>query len=127
MDVWEYFARRDAELAAQSVAWDEKPNPYSAEAGSDGQRGTVYGRISLGERAFLSVHEMIRVIDGVATRYKYAYYLIYDGAQLWGEERDPKHALAVHRHDRHHNRSPCSLISFNDALAKAWRTVCAAG
>jgi hypothetical protein len=47
----------------------------------------------------------------------------YERAELWAEERDPTHAPAVHRHDRHHRRFPSSAISFKEALAKVWAMI----
>jgi hypothetical protein len=119
MDIWECFARHEAELAQQSVAWDDQTDPYSAEAGAKDARGMVYGRIALTERSFLSVHELIEVVGDDATRRKYAYYLLYDGEPLWGEEFDPEQATDPHRYDRAHNRAPSSMISLADAVAEA--------
>ena len=121
MDIWECFAQRDAELAQQSVAWDDHPEPYSAESGSKDLRGMVYGRIALTERSFLSVHEVLEVQGGEATRRKYAYYLIYDGSPLWGEECDPQREIAARRYDRDGNRVSSRPISLTDALAEASR------
>lgn len=126
MDVWEYFQQRDRELADQSAAWEHE-SPYTAEEGSDGQRGRIFGRVVLSDSAFLQVHEAVQVVDGRAiTRLTYAYFLIYDGAEIWGYERDPLHDdMPVHRHDRDHHRHPTEPISFKDALTEAWKTVAA--
>ena len=54
------------------------------------------------------------------------YFLIYDGAEIWGYERDPLHDdMPVHRHDRDHRRFPSDAISFKEALTEAWKTVAA--
>jgi hypothetical protein len=121
MDIWECFAQRDAELAQQSVGWDDKPEPYSAESGSKDLRGMVYGRITLSEHAFLSVHEVLEVQGDEATRRKYAYYLMYDGAPLWGEECDPQHEVAARRYDRDGTRVSSQPISLTEALVEASR------
>lgn len=125
MDVWEYFQQRDRELAEQSAAWDHEPL-YRAEEGSDGQRGRIFGRVALSESAYLQVHEVVEVAGSGITRLTYAYFLIYDGAEVWGYERDPLHDdMPVHRHDRDHGRHPTEPISFKDALTEAWKTVAA--
>lgn len=124
-DVWDYFERRDREVAAQSCAWDDDGTRYAEEHGSNGQRGRIWGRVLLSDHAFLQVNEAIKVDGGYVRRVEYAYFLVYDGAELWGEERDPTHDPAVHCHDRHHNRFPSSVISFKDALTKAWKMAAA--
>lgn len=127
MDVWEYFLQRDRELAEQSAAWENEAAAYTAEEGSHGQRGRMFGRVVLSESAYLQVHEVVEVAGSGITRLAYAYYLIYDGADIWGYERDPiKHEdMPVHLHDRDHRRHPTEPISFKDALTEAWKTVAA--
>lgn len=126
VDVWEYFQTRDREVAEQSAAWDDAlGSPYAEELGSNAQRGRIWGRLILTDAAFLQVHEVVEVRGSGITRLEYGYYLIYEGAELWAEERDPTHVPAVHRHDRHHNRFPSSPISFKDALAKVWAMIAA--
>jgi hypothetical protein len=127
VDVWEYFQQRDREVAEQSAAWDDDLGaPYSEEQGSNGQRGRIFGRVVLSDRAFLAVNEEVEVLKGsCVTRRAYAYFLVYDGVELCGEERDPTHTPAVHRHDRNHNRYPSSVISFNEALTRAWAALAA--
>lgn len=126
MDVGEYFQTRDREIAEQSAVWDYIASaPYLEEQGSDGQRGRVWGRIVLSERAFLQVNEVVEVRGTGVTRLEYAYFVVYNGLELWGEERDPTHTPAVHRHDRDHNRFPSEVISFKDALTRAWEIVSA--
>lgn len=121
MDVWEYFQTRDREVAEQSAAWDDAIGPpYTEEAGSDGKRGRIFGRVVLSEHAFLQVHEVVQVVDSGVHRREYAYYFTYRGAEIWGEERDLSHTPAVHRHDREHRRYVSNPISFNEALSRAW-------
>jgi hypothetical protein len=112
MDIWDAFARHNAELTQRSVAWDDQTDPYSAEAGSKEARGMVYGRITLTENAFLSVHELIEVVDDDVTRRKYAYYVISDGEPVWGEEFDPA---------READAASGPSISLMDAIAEAQR------
>jgi hypothetical protein len=122
MEIWDFFEARDATLAARSAAWDDEPYPYSAEANSKDLRGMVYGRIAVSDDSFLSVHEMIEIDGGEATRRKYAYYLMSGGAPLWGEERDPNLETAVHRQDADGTRVASEPISFEDALTRAMAT-----
>lgn len=77
----------------------------------------------LTEHAFLQVHEVVEVANTGVHRLEYAYFVIYDGAELWGIERDPTHDPVLHQHDRDHNRTPCDAISFKHALTKAWEMV----
>jgi len=123
VDIWEYFQSREREIGEQSAAWDEGVHPYAEEHGSYGQRGRIWGRLILTDQAFLQVHEVVEVTGTGVHRIEYAYFVIYDGAELWGIERDPTHDPALHQHDRDHNRFPCDVISFNDALTMAWEVV----
>jgi len=126
VDIWEYFQQRDREVAEQSAAWDDDlGQPYAEEQGSNGQRGRIFGRVVLSEHAFLAVNEAVEVQGSGVTRSVYAYYLVYDGVELCGEERDPTHTPPVHRHDRNHKRYPSSVISFKEALTRAWAMLAA--
>jgi hypothetical protein len=99
MDVWTYFAQRERECAELSVAFDDSLGPvFYAEEGSDDKRGRIFGRVVLTESAFLQVHEVVVVEDNHVTREEYAYYLILDGVEIWGYERDPTHEPPVHVH-----------------------------
>jgi hypothetical protein len=90
VDIWEYFQTRDREVAEQSAAWDNAlGSPYAEELGSNAQRGRIWGRLILTDSAFLQVHEVVQVRGSGITRLEYAYYLIYEDAELWAEERDP--------------------------------------
>ena len=62
------------------------------------------GRILVSDRTFVHVSERVEVCGAGIHRTDYAYYLIIDGGDVWGYERDPTHDPAVHRHDRDHNR-----------------------
>ena len=83
-----------------------------------GSRGQIHGHITLSVSpdvdAYLDVREVVVVEDGHVHREEYAYYLIVNGVELWGHERDPQHAPEdVHCHPREHSdRIPCDSISF---------------
>ena len=91
MDVWEHFATYDRDLAEQSAVWDDALYPYSAEAHAHDQRGMVYGRVVLTDKAFVSVHEVVQVDGSQASREKYGYFVMYDGEELYSEQRDFTH------------------------------------
>jgi hypothetical protein len=120
-DVWVYFEAKKREVEQFGLTLEDG-FLFAAEDRSNDQRGRVWGRIGVTERTFLSVSERVEVRGAAIHRTDYAYYLIIDGTDIWGYERDPTHDLAVHRHDRDHNRYPCDPISFKDALTKAWET-----
>jgi hypothetical protein len=64
------------------------------------------------------------VVEGTGIhREDYAYYLIVDGGEVWGYERDPWHEPAVHRHvGADHAREEAEAVSLVWALEEAWRT-----
>src|SRR4051812_38288808 len=95
---------------------------FAEEEGSHGKRGRIWGRILLTDRTFLQVSERVEVSGGSARRTEYAYFLVIDGAEVWGYERDPTHDPAVHKHDRTHARAPCEPVSFKRALEMAWES-----
>lgn len=119
MDVWEYFDSKRREISEASLTADEDLQLIALE-GSDGQRGRVWGRIGLSERTFLQVSERVVVRESGVHREEYGYFLIIDGAEIWGYERDLTHDPPVHRHDRHHRRESCDPVSFKQALEMAW-------
>lgn len=105
---------------------------YWAELGSDEQRGRIFGRYVLTERAYLNVHELVEVVNGsYVHRLEYAYYLIVDGFEIWGFERDPNHeaeGLLHHRHtENHDDRIACDRVTFKEVVEMAWTDVSARG
>jgi hypothetical protein len=122
VDVWEYFESKRREVSEASLVLDEGDLQFIVLDGSGGQRGRVWGRIGFTERTFLQVSELVVVAGSGVHRKEYAYYLIIDGAEVWGYERDLTHDPAVHRHDRNHNREPCDAVSFKQVLEMAWET-----
>jgi hypothetical protein len=123
VDIWEYFESKRREIAQASLTVDEAQLDFIALDGSNGQRGRVWGRIDFSERSFLQVSELVEVSGSGIHRVEYAYYMVIDGIDIWGYERDLSHDPAVHKHDRDHNREPCEPISFRDALELAWKAV----
>ena len=121
MDVWEYFERKKREVEEFGLTLEDD-FLFAAEEASGDQRGRVFGRVRVTDRTFLAVNERVEVAASTVHRTEYAYYLVIDGAEVWGYERDPTHDPAVHRHDRHHERFPADPISFKRALEMAWET-----
>jgi hypothetical protein len=119
VDIWTYFAQREAEARDLSLGWDgDFWDMVAAEA--DNQRGRLFGTFVLMERAFLAVSESVVVQGSHIHREDYAYYLIIQGEEIWGEERDPTHSPAVHRHSYGHVTEDSEPISFRAAAEKAW-------
>jgi hypothetical protein len=57
-------------------------------------------------------------------REEYGCYLLNEGVEVWGEERDLSHEPAVHRHvGPNHAREVAEPISFRDAVERAWEDV----
>lgn len=126
MDVCTYFLQRASEVRGLSlgVDGDDPMNICAEEEGTDGQRGTVFGNLVLDEDAYLAVSEKVVVTAaGAIHREEYAYFLIVDGDEIWGYERDLSHDPAIHRHTRNHERVEGDVISFRAAAECAWATL----
>lgn len=125
MDVYEYFHSREKECRELSLAPDTCfDDLFAEEYGSDGQRGLMWGRLVLSERAFLSVFESIVVVGSGIHREEYSYYLIIDGYEIWGYDRDPDHEPQEHMHrGRAHSREPAGRVTFREVAEKAWDTL----
>jgi len=121
-DVWEYFDQRRREHRDLSVA-ESDDFLFVAEEGSGGLRGQIFGAVTLWDVAFLSVHEVVLIEDGSAHREEYGYFLVINGAEIWGHERDPSHDPPVHCHGSDHSRHAAKApISFREAVEMAWET-----
>lgn len=99
MDVWEYFHSRERECRELSLIPD---GPFADMCGTEdeaGQRGIFFGRLVLTERAFLNVLEVVRIHGTGVRRERYSYYLVIDGEEIWGYDRDPDHDPPLHRHE----------------------------
>jgi hypothetical protein len=113
VDVWEYFQQKEAEHRDNSLVPDaSSAEMFSEEEGSGGKRGRIFGRLVLSERAYLSVHEVVVVENEHVHRETYGYFLVIDGAEAWGYERDPTHDPPEHGHGEGtlaDTRRPCDL------------------
>jgi hypothetical protein len=96
---------------------------FTEEAGSSGKRGRIFGRVWLTETIYLAIHEVVVVVDGHVHREEYGYYLIDNGEEVWGEERDLSHDPPVHRHTEGHIREDAEPITFKAVVEKAWDEV----
>lgn len=125
MDVYEYFISRERECREQSLAPDTSfEDMFAEEQGSDGRRGIMWGRLILTETCFLSVMEEVEVVESGVHRVAYSYYLVMNGVEVWGYDRDPSHDPEEHRHEGgSHKRLPYGRITFLEVVEKAWETV----
>jgi hypothetical protein len=128
-DVWSYFAQKEKEFEELSLAPDRPvPQLFGEERGSNGQRGRIFGNLFLTDWAFLTVSELVIVEDDHVHRLEYAYFLIVDGEEVWGYERDPSHDPPVHRHSGpDHVRDDAEPVAFKDVVEEAWEVVSSAG
>jgi hypothetical protein len=125
VDVYEYFATRERECQELSLVPDTAiEDLFAEEEGSNGQRGIMWGRLALSERAFLSVLETVVVRGSGIHRERYSYYLIFDGVEIWGYDRDPLHDPKEHMHEGlSHDRKRSGPVIFKDIAEKAWERV----
>jgi hypothetical protein len=125
VDLWTYFAQRERECEEMSlVPCDDVPLQFRELAGFEWERGRMVGRLHIGERAYISMVEVVEVVDGsYIRRLEYAYFLIVDGAEFYGRERDPTHDPAEHGHGRFHEREDAGPISFVDFVEQCWAMV----
>jgi hypothetical protein len=127
MDVWDYFDRCEREYAGLSLHPAE--GMFAAEEESAGSRGRIFGQMRLLPEdsdvdAFLQVSEVVVCDGGRCDREEYAYYLVIDGVEVWGYEKDLSHDPPVHRHvGGGHAREAAEEISFARAATLAWEEV----
>lgn len=100
---------------------------YREEAGSNGKRGEILVQIPLGDEVYLHVHEKVVKKLGGFHREVYCYALIVEGAHSDSWERDPTHPdEPIHGHEGDgRTRKVCEVVSFKEALEKAWEIVTA--
>jgi hypothetical protein len=95
---------------------------FAEERGSNGKRGRVLGHAYLAEDAYLEIHEVVVVQDSHVHREEYGYFLVIEGVEIWGYERDPTHDPPVHRHTfGHSERIDSDPVSFKEVAALAWQ------
>ncbi|MFI4991257.1 MAG: hypothetical protein ACHQHO_10155 [Solirubrobacterales bacterium] len=125
MDVYEYFQTREREFHDFSLVPDgDISDMFAEEAGSDGERGIMFGRVTLDERTFLSFYESIVVVGTGIHREEYSYYLIRDGLEVWGYDRDHSHNPEEHMHKgADHERHATGRVTFKEVVEKAWENV----
>jgi hypothetical protein len=93
-------------------------------AGSGDSRGRILTTFHLTDDAYLAVSETVVVQGRHIHREEYAYFLVIDGEEIWGEERDPTHDPPVHRHTGEgHDREDSVAVSFKEATEWAWDEV----
>jgi hypothetical protein len=102
-----------------SVSWSDLT--FSEEEGSSGRRGKILGLVYLAEDAFLQVSENVVLVGSHVRRIDYAYFLIIDGVEHFGFERDPSHDPPVHAHGVGHSRLASGPVSFKAVVKLAWR------
>jgi hypothetical protein len=121
MDVWTYFEQRERECDDMSVSADDLI--FTEEEGSDGRRGRILGTIDFTDEIYLQVSESVVVVGNHIRRIDYAYFVIVDGVEFWGFERDPSHDPAVHAHGAGHTRLPSGPMAFKRVVELAWHEV----
>ncbi len=118
MDIWDHFENRKREFESFSVS----PDDLVCEAAPDGLSGRIDAKLGLSERVYLSLRERVVIRGGAAVIEKYAYYLIVDGAEAWGEDKAPDHEVAIHGHvGPDHRRVASSEVTLSETLERAWR------
>lgn len=127
MDVWEFFHQREKECKQLSLVPDgDFADMCGADDSSDGKRGIFFGRLSLSERAFLNVLEVVRVHGTGIRRERYSYYLVIGGEEIWGYDREPDHDPPTHKHQgASHTRHPCRRMTFHEVAKEARQTTSA--
>jgi hypothetical protein len=125
LDVWTYFQQREREFDELSLAPAPGIGPmFVEEVGSEGQRGRIFGAVSLLEDAYLAISERVVVRSGHIHREEYAYFLVINETEVWGYERDLSHDPEVHKHvGADHRRANAEPISFKAVVELAWEEV----
>jgi len=121
VDIHLYGQQRRRECGELSL---EGSNISAAEEEGNDQRGRLLGAAYLDEHAVLHAHEVVVIEDDTPHRIKYACYLVVDGDEIGGYERDPIHEPAAeHFHCGEHvpGGVPHPTVSFKEAAEHAWR------
>jgi hypothetical protein len=126
VDIWDYFHQKEVEFESLSLS-PHAEGGYSAmfyeESGSDGRRGRILGELDLTARVKLCITESVVVFKGsFVHRERYAYYLVVDGEEVWGFDRDPSHPVAEHRHvgPDHGTGAAHERMTFKQVADIAW-------
>jgi hypothetical protein len=125
VDVWTYFEQKKREFDQLSLRPITNVGPmFAAERGSNGKRGKVLGLLGLTDDAYLKISETVVVRGKNIHRIEYAYFLVIDGEEVWGFERDLSHDPAVHYHiGPDHTREAGVSMPFKKAVTLAWHDV----
>jgi hypothetical protein len=131
VDVWTYFEQRKRELREHSLHLDDEIGPaFAAEAGTNDTRGRMLAPVyfdGFSHDTYLKVHEVVVVEGSGIRREKYAYFLVVNGHEIGGYERDPMHhGIEVHMHcsrGKEHERLDAEVVSFVWAAREAWTYV----
>jgi len=122
VDVWTYFAQREREFEEMSV--DGRDVVFAEEIGSGSRIGRMVGHVYFTDGVYLDLSERVEIEGNHVRRTDYAYFLVVDGIEYWGYERDPTHDPPVHRHTlAHEERLEADPISFKRACELAWDEV----
>lgn len=121
-DVYTYFGQKESEFRELSLRSDGAySDMFSEESGSSGRRGRILGNLTLDDRSFLAVYELVEVVHNHVARLEYAYYLVVDGEEIWGYEHDLSHDPPIHRHTAgHRERLVADEMSFKAVAELAW-------
>jgi hypothetical protein len=121
MDVWIYFEQRERECEDMSLSPADLG--FAEEDGSNGRRGKIIGHVYFDDDVYLEVSESVVVVGNHIRRIDYAYFLVIEGEEVWGFERDPTHDPPVHGHGTGHTRIPSGPVAFKKALEFGWHEV----
>jgi hypothetical protein len=117
MDVWDYFEDQRARLQGyerEELEFDAVPGDHA---------GRISGKLTLTDSAYLKVFEWVETHSGRVEVVEYAYYLIVDGAEVQGWDKDPEGhpERPVHGHiGKDHERVEAPELSLDRALELAW-------
>jgi hypothetical protein len=121
MDIWDYFEDRESDLIGASTSIDD----LRFEAVDD-ERGRIRGNVTLRADSYLSVYlkvfEWIECQSGRCEVVEYSYYLIINGVEHFGFDKDPGHTdMPVHGHvGRDHTRVEADDLTLAAVLELAW-------
>jgi hypothetical protein len=123
-DIWNYFVERERTLKGGSALEE-----IEVGIAPDDQSGTLKAKASL--RADTELDAYLKVFERAALNesgqvevVKYSYYLIVNGAETRGWDKDPKHDPPVHGHiGVDHKWTEAPEVSLDKALDLAWDEV----
>ena len=123
-DITNYFWHRERDLIAGSVLEE-----IALGVAPDDQSGTLRAKANLRADtevdAYLNVFERAALDEnGQVELVKYSYYLVVNGAEARGWEKDPTHDPPVHGHvGPDHEWTEAPEVSLREAIDLAWDEV----